>query len=323
MSPAPAAHPHRFHSSRRRLRLAFWTQAAFFVVELAGGILTNSLALLADAGHMLSDVAALGLSLLALAWTAKPPTARKTYGYHRLEILVALINGLALWAMAAYIFYEAAGRFFQPPVISSRPLMIIAGLGLVVNLVGMSVLYPSREHNINLRSAFLHLLADSFGSLAAIVAGLAIWWRGWYWCDPLAGVVVGVMIVVSSWQLVWEAADILMESTPRHLALDEVQQTLERHPQVRQVHDLHIWTIASGMYALSVHVTIDNHLNRDCLTWELEELLRRVYGLEHNTIQIEGPDFHNPRVCPLNHLQEAAGCAAADYSRQPPVPRDP
>ncbi len=303
MNDAGHVHQHGLHSSRRRLQLAFWTQLAFFAVELGGGILTNSLALLADAGHMLSDVGALGLSLLALKWTARAPTARKTFGYHRLEILVALVNGLVLWAMAGYIFFEAAGRFFHPPAISSRPLIIIASLGLLVNLLGMYVLYPSREHNINLRSAFLHLLADSLGSVAAIAAGLAIWWQGWYWFDPLAGVVVGVMIVISSWQLVWEAADILLESTPRHIAADEVQKCLEGHPQVKAVHDLHIWTIASGIYALSVHVTIDDHSNRDCLTGELEELLRQRFGLEHNTIQIEGPDFHDPRVCPLNRRE--------------------
>ncbi len=173
----------------------------------------------------------------------------------------------------------------------------------MVNLFGMYVLLPTRGHNINLRSAFIHLLSDSFASFAAVVAGLAIWWQGWYWFDPLAGVIVGVMIVISSWQLVWEAADILLESTPRHIAAEEVQRSLESHPQVKQVHDLHIWTIASGIYALSVHVTIDNHSNRDCLTWELEELLRQRFGLEHNTIQVEGPDFHDPRVCPLNRRE--------------------
>jgi cobalt-zinc-cadmium efflux system protein len=303
MIDAAHVHHHRFESSRRRLQLAFWTQAAFFLVELGGGILTNSLALLADAGHMLSDVGALGLSLLALKWTAKPPTAQKTFGYHRLEILVALVNGLVLWAMAGSIFYAAAGRFFQPPAISSRPLIIIAGLGLLVNLFGMYVLMPSRGHNLNLRSAFLHLLADSCGSVAAIAAGVAIWWQGWYWFDPLAGVIVGVLIVVSSWQMMREAADILLESTPRHIALDEVEQSLKSHPQVKQVHDLHIWTIASGLYSLSVHVTIGNRINRDCLTWELEDLLRQRFGLEHNTIQIEGPDFHDPQACPLRRLE--------------------
>jgi len=307
MNDAAHVHPHRFEGSRRRLQLAFWTQLAFFVVELGGGILTNSLALLADAGHMLSDVGALGLSLLALKWAARLPTAQKTFGYHRLEILVALVNGLVLWAMAGYIFFEAAQRLFQPPAISGSPLIIIASLGLLVNLFGMYVLLPTRGRNINLRSAFIHLLSDSFASLAAVVAGLAIWWQGWYWFDPLAGVIVGVMIVIGSWQLVWEAAEILLESTPRHIVADEVQQSLESHPQVKQVHDLHIWTIASGIYALSVHVTIDNHSNRDCLTWELEELLRHRFGLEHNTIQIEGPDFHDPQACPLIRLGDGAG----------------
>lgn len=298
---------HHFQSSQARLRVAFWTQAAFFVVELVGGILSNSLALLADAGHMLSDVAALGLSLLALRWTTRLPTNQKTFGYHRLEILVALINGLVLWGMAGYIFYEAVGRFFQPPEISGTPLIVIASLGLLVNLLGMYVLMPTRERGINLRSAFIHLLSDSFASFAAVVAGLAILFMGWHWFDPLAGIVVGVMIVISSWQLVWEATDILMESTPRHINLDEVQKTLEAHPEVKKVHDLHIWTIASGIFAASVHVAVDSPGDRDCLTWEIEEILRQRFGLEHNTIQLEGPEYHNPQVCPLTRLHELTG----------------
>ena len=297
------AHQHRFQSSNRRLSLAFWTQLIFFIVELVGGILTNSLALLADAGLMFSDVAALGLSLLALRWAAKPPTSQNTYGYHRLEILVALLNGLALWAMAAYIFYEAYGRIFQPPQINTVPMLIIATLGLGINLFGVFILYPSREHNINLRSAFLHLLADSLGSVAVIAAGAAILLKGWYWFDPLAGGVIGVMIILGSWQLVREATEILMEATPRHIDLEEVAGALEAHPLVDTVHDLHIWTITSGIYALSVHVGVSNNEDRDCLTWELEEILRHRFGLEHNTIQIEGPGFHNPQVCPLTRLE--------------------
>jgi cobalt-zinc-cadmium efflux system protein len=302
VSHAEHAHQHRFESSNWRLSLAFWTQCVFFIVELVGGLLTNSLALLADAGHMFSDVGALGLSLLALRWTAKPPTSQKTYGYHRLEILVALLNGLALWAMAAYIFYEAYGRIYQPPQINTVPMLIIASLGLLINLFGVYILYPTREHNINLRSAFLHLLADSLGSLAAMAAGAAILLKGWYWFDPLAGGVIGVMIILGSWQLLREATEILMEATPKHIDLDEVTRVLEAHPLVDRVHDLHIWTIASGIYALSVHVGISNSEDRDCLTWELEELLRHRFGLEHNTIQIEGPGFHDPRVCPLTRL---------------------
>jgi cobalt-zinc-cadmium efflux system protein len=297
-------HPRRFQSTRRRLALAFWTQLAFFVVELVGGLLTNSLALLADAGHMLSDVAALGLSLLALFWATRPPTPQKTYGYHRLEVLVALINGLALWAIAGYIFYEAYARFFEPPAISSGPLLIIATLGLLVNLLGLYILYPSREHNLNLRAAFLHLLADSLGSVAAMAAGAAILWKGWYWFDPLAGGVIGVMIILGSWQLVWEAANILLEATPKHIPLDRVEAALKAHPGVQEIHDLHVWTISTGLYALSVHVVVGDGSDRDCLTWELEELLKRKFGLEHTTIQTEGPGFHNPGVCSLRRLEE-------------------
>ena len=297
----------RLRSSQVRLGLAFWTQSAFFVVELVAGILSNSLALLADAGHMFSDVAALGLSLLALSWAERRPTAQKTFGYRRMEILVALINGLVLWAMAGYIFYEALGRLFHPREISGIPLVAVASLGLLVNLLGMYVLRPARERGLNLRSAFIHLLSDSFASFAAVLAGLAILWRGWQWFDPLAGIVVGVLIVASSWQLVWEATEILMEATPRHIDLAQVQRALEGHPDVKLVHDLHVWTIASGIFATSVHVTVDHPPDRDCLTWELEEILRHRFGLEHNTIQIEGPDFHDPQVCPLTRLEELTG----------------
>lgn len=304
MSRPHAAHDHpeahRFRSGRRRLALAFWSQAAFFIIELIAGLLTNSLALLADAGHMLSDVGALGLSFLALRWTQKPPTPQKTYGYHRVEILAALVNGLILWGMSAYIFFEAYGRFWQPPRIDSRPLLIIASLGLLVNIFGVLILYPSRGHSLNLRSAFIHLGADSLGSVAAVAAGAAILWQGWYWFDPLAGGIIAVMIIIGSWRLVMEAGDILLEATPRHIDLAQVEDALASYPGVQAVHDLHIWTISSGLYALSVHVAVGEGEDRDCLTWALEELLQRRFGLEHTTIQMEGSGYHNARVCPIN-----------------------
>ena len=293
-------HEHRFLHSRRRLLLTFITQLVFFVVELVGGLLTNSLALIADAGHMFSDVAALGLSLVALLYTQKPPTFRRTFGYHRLEILAALVNGLVLWSMAAYILYEAYSRFAEAPEIPSVPLMIIASLGLLVNLLGVALLYPTKDRSLNLRSAFLHLLADSLGSVAAIAAGLAIYLRGWYWFDPLAGSVIAVLIVISSWRLIGEAADILMEATPKHIDLQEVTQVLKGHPGVEDIHDLHIWTISSGLFSMSVHVVLSDSRDRDCLTGELEDLLSRLFGLEHITIQLEGSGYHRPCVCTLN-----------------------
>jgi cobalt-zinc-cadmium efflux system protein len=293
-------HAHRFDRSWRPLVLAFGTQLIFFVVELVGGLLINSLALIADAGHMLSDVAALGLSLLALYYTRKPHTAQKTYGYHRLEILVALVNGLILWGMSAFILYEAYDRFSHPPAVASLPLMIIAGLGLMVNLFGVMILHPTKDQSINLRSAFLHLLADSLGSVAAVAAGLAIFLRGWYWFDPLAGAAVAVLIIISSWQLVWEAADILMEGTPKHIDMAEVTRALEGWPGVAEIHDLHIWSISSGLFAMSVHVVLTDSRDRDCLTEELEDLMSRRFGLDHTTIQLEGENYHNPRFCSLS-----------------------
>ncbi|MGQ9688490.1 MAG: cation diffusion facilitator family transporter [Desulfobaccales bacterium] len=292
-------HGQRFLASQRRLLLAFVSQLLFFGVELLAGLLTNSLALIADAGHMFGDVAALGLSLLALLYARKPHTSEKTFGYHRLEILAALVNGLALWALAAYILYTAYGRLSAAPPIPSLPLLIIAALGLAVNLFGVVVLHPAREHNLNLRSAFLHLVADSLGSVAAIGAGLAIHFKGWFWFDPLAGGVIAVLILISSWRLVKEAADILMEATPRHIDLDEVAAALRSHAGVEEIHDLHIWSISSGFYSLSVHVVLSDSRNRDRLTWELEDLLSQRFGLEHTTIQLEGPDYPNPRVCTL------------------------
>ncbi len=289
----------RFQDSRRRLVLVFGTQAVFFVVELVGGFLTNSLALIADAGHMLSDVGALGLSLLALWWTRKPPTPQKTYGYHRLEILAALINGLALWAISAYILYEAYHRYLEPAPVNGLPMLVIAGLGLLVNIFGVITLWGAQRENLNLRSAFLHLAADSLGSLAAVAAGLAIIFQGWYWFDPLAGAGIAVLVFLGSWQLVLEASNILMEAAPEHLPLEEVQTALESHAGVEAVHDLHIWTIGTGIYALSVHLTVGDGQDRDCLIWELEDLLQRRFGLEHTTIQLEGPGYHHPRICPL------------------------
>ena len=303
-----SAHELRFLHSRRRLLLTFITQLIFFVVELVGGLLTNSLALIADAGHMLSDVAALGLSLLALVYAQRPHTAQKTYGYHRLEILAALVNGLVLWGMAGYILFDAYGRFYEAPEIPSVPLIIIASLGLLVNLLGVVILYPTKDRSINLKSAFLHLLADSLGSVAAIAAGLAIYFQGWYWFDPLAGAIIAVLIVIGSWRLVVEAADILMEATPRHIDLDEVTRALEQHPGVEEIHDLHVWSISSGLFSMSVHVVLSDSRDRDCLTGELEGILAQQFGLEHVTIQLEGPEYHSPRVCFLDqHTSKPGG----------------
>lgn len=280
-------HEHHRSQDRRALILSLILVFGFFLVELLGGLWTNSLALISDAGHMFSDVGALLFSLVAITWAAKPPTPAKTYGYHRLEILAALINGLVLWGITGIIFYEAYHRFWQPPMVKSVPMLIIATAGLAVNILSAWLLFPSQDRSINLRSAFLHVVADGLGSVVAITASLAMLWQGWYWFDPLASCAIGLLIIAGSWRLIWEAIEILMEATPRHLDINTVAQSLEEVQGVKNIHDLHIWTITSGLYALSVHTVVNGSRKRDDIRCEMAAILRQDFGLDHTTIQIE------------------------------------
>jgi cobalt-zinc-cadmium efflux system protein len=296
MSEATPNHQSR---DRRGLMLSLILVFGFFLVELIGGIWTNSLALISDAGHMFSDVGALGFSLIALTWAAKPPTPAKTYGYHRLEILAALINGLILWGLTAFIFFEAYQRLHDPPVVRSGAMLFIAATGLGVNILSAWLLYPSQDRSINLRSAFLHVLADGLGSVAAIGASLAMLWKGWYWFDPLVSFFIGFLIIGASWQLIQEATEILMESTPRHLDIQKVAQRLEQVPGVINIHDLHIWTITSGLYTLSVHAVVNGSRDREAVRCEMMVILKDQFDLEHTTIQIEEELHACPHFCLL------------------------
>lgn len=286
---------------RKRLAYSLLLTAGFCITEFAGGLWTNSLALLSDAGHMLSDVGGLGLSMMAVLWTLKPPTPQKTYGYHRLEILAALVNGLFLGSVALFIFYKAYGRFSHPPAVKSGPMLAIATLGLAVNILCAVLLYPSQKKSINLRAAFFHVLADGLGSLAAISAGVVMLLKGWYWFDPLASLFIGGMIILGSWHVVREASEILLESTPRHIDLAEVQCAMQEVSGVSQIHDLHIWTITSGFYALSAHAVVDDRRDRDEIGREIRKVLRERFGLEHTTIQLEGEASICHAACPVAH----------------------
>lgn len=285
----PHHHYHSLTSNRRRLTWCLLLTLAFFLVELVGGFLTNSLALLSDAGHMLSDVGTLGLSLAAMWWAAKPATERKTFGYHRLEILVALINGLLLWGIAAFIFIEGYHRWQDPPPVRSGLMLVIASGGLLVNLIAAWLLMPAQKKSLNLRSAFLHVLADGLGSVGAIAASLIMLWQGWYWFDPLVSFFIALLIIFCSWNLVREAADILMESTPKHINLAAVQEKLLAVPGIQDLHDLHIWSIATGLHAISLHVVVAEDLDPDQVRCDLEAVLHQEFGLTHATIQVEKP----------------------------------
>ncbi len=275
------------HNETRRLRLALIIISVYFFAELIAGFLTNSLALLSDAGHMLSDVAALALSLFAFHIAKRPATDNSTYGYHRVEILAALFNGLALWLIVGVIFAAAYNRLLDPPEVASRGMIVVAVIGLVVNIAAGFILYDSHRHNLNLRGAFLHVVSDAVGSVGAIAAGVIMLFTGWYLADPLISIFIGLLILYSSWNLITESLSILMQSVPRGIRLDEVRDTIESVDGVAKVHDLHVWAVTSGVYTLSAHAVVENGGDFHEVLDGIEGTLRRRFNIEHTTIQLE------------------------------------
>jgi len=277
--------------NQRRLALTLVLVVIYMVAEIVGGLLTNSLALLADAGHMLSDAAALGLALFAIWFARRPPTPQHTYGYYRAEILAALINAATLVAVALYIFVAAIRRFASPPEVEGGLMLLIASGGLLVNLIGLWILRGGKDESLNIRGAWLHVLTDMFGSLQAMVAGALIWTLGWDWVDPLASILIGLLVTYSGWDLLKQSVSVLMESAPASIDVDEVRDAIISVPEVDGVHDLHIWTITSGLVALSAHVVTREDVATGPLLQKLRELLEDRFGIGHITIQIEPEGF--------------------------------
>jgi len=275
------------HNETQRLRLTLGISSVYFFAELIAGFLTNSLALLSDAGHMLSDIAAMALSLFAFHIAKRPATDNSTYGYHRAEILAALFNGLALWLIVGVIFTAAYNRLFDPPEVASRGMIVVAVIGLVVNIAAGVILYDPHHHNLNLRGAFLHVVSDAVGSLGAIAAGSIMLFTGWYLADPLISIFIGVLILFSSWNLITESLSILMQSVPRGIRLDEVRDTIESVDGVAKVHDLHVWAVTSGVFTLSAHAVVENGGDFHEVLNGIEGTLRRRFNIEHTTIQLE------------------------------------
>ena len=274
--------------------MALGLAATYMIAEVIGGLWTGSLALLADAGHMLSDVVALSLSVLAIRLARRPATPQQTYGHHRTEILAALAHGLLLVGVAVYIVTEAAERIQSPQPILGGPMLVIASGGLVVNLVGLWVLSEGRHHNLNVRGAWLHVLSDALGSIGAIAAGALVWRFGWYWADPVASALIALLVVYSAWALLREAVAVLMEWAPGHVDVQQVEGCIAALPGVLAVHDLHVWTISNGMVALSGHVVAQNPTGHGKLLQEISDLLHRRFEISHATIQIEPEDFDEP-----------------------------
>ena len=256
-------------------------------LEVIGGIASGSLALLADAGHMLSDAGALGLTLFAIRVARRRPTADRTYGYYRAEILAALVNGATLVAIALYIFVEAYERFRSPPDVQGALMLGVASGGLAVNVAGLWLLHGGREANLNVRGAWLHVLTDALGSMQAIVAGALIWQLGWNWVDPIASALIGLLVIYSSWSLIGQSVAVLMEGAPGNINVDDVRAALLDIPGVSSVHDLHVWTIASGFVALSAHVLCTDPERHDGILGLAQRLLGERFGIRHTTIQID------------------------------------
>lgn len=266
------------------------------IAEAVGGWFANSLALLADAGHMLTDVAALSLTLFALWFAERPATSQKTYGYYRMEILAAFINGIVLVLLSLWIIYEALDRWVSPAQINGLQLTLVATGGLVVNLVAAYLLHSSHTNDLNIRGAFLHVIGDLLGSVAAIIAGILILWFGWAWADALCSILISVVIVIGSWRLILESVNVLLEGTPRRIDLAAVENAILRTPGVDGVHDLHIWTISSGIDALTAHISHSETIAHSELLKEVRQVLHDNFGIDHLTIQMETPNRETEAV---------------------------
>ncbi|WP_286887600.1 cation diffusion facilitator family transporter [Aneurinibacillus sp. UBA3580] len=286
-------HHHGENANRKSLFIAFLLITGFMIVEFIGGILSNSLALLSDAGHMLSDSASLFLSVLAMWLAGKPATSTKTYGYKRTEILAALLNGITLAVISVYIFVEAYHRFFIPEAVASRQMMLIAVLGLLVNIVAAWILMRggNTSDNLNVRSAFLHVLGDMLGSVGAIVAALLIWQFGWTIADPIASVIVAVLVLISGWRVIRDSVNVLMEGVPDGMDIDKIRKSVLTIEGVTAVHDLHVWTVTSGFPSLSCHIVVQNPSQSGDVLRAANHMFKEKFHIAHTTIQIEDPDM--------------------------------
>jgi len=270
----------------QRLKWVLIITALFMVAEIVGGLLSGSLALLADSGHMFTDAAAIGLSLFAMRIAQRPPNTKRTFGYVRLEILAALVNGATLLAIAGLIVFEAWQRLRDPVVIDGTIMLSVAALGLAVNVAGAFLLHSHAHDNLNVRGAYLHVLGDLLGSVGAIAAGIIVLTTGWTPADPIISVVIALLILFSAWKLVREATDVLLESVPSHVDMDGVLAALASIDGLDDVHDVHVWTLTSGFVAISAHGVIDDPIKHSRVLTEVRKLMAS-HGIDHVTFQIE------------------------------------
>lgn len=282
--------------NRKGLIIALAITTGIMLLEFFGGLITNSLALLSDSGHMLSDAGSLALSLIAIWFASRPPSSNKTYGYYRFEILAALFNGVTLFVIAGFIVFEAIQRINEPPTVASGTMIIIASIGLVANLLSAWSLLKKADvkDNINLKSAYLHIIGDALGSVGAIIAGFLMLVFDWYIADPIISILVALLVLKSAWGVLKQSIHILMEGSPPMMNRTEMIEMLGNIEGVKNVHDLHVWTITSGLDTLSCHVLIEDDRDEQEVLQKAINLIREKYKIEHTTIQIEKSNLqHN------------------------------
>lgn len=270
--------------------------ALYLLAEVGGGLLTGSLALLADAGHLLGDVLGLSMAVAAIRFARRPATAGKTYGFYRAEILAAMVNSLALLAVAGWILSSAWGRLQESAAVEAGPMLLVALGGLAVTLTGVLLLHRGAQDNLNVRGAFLEVLGDLFGSLGTIVAAVIILTRGWTQADAIVSALIGLLIVPRAIGLLRSVIDVLLEATPRHLSMPEIESAMRHEPGVESVHDLHVWSISNGFEAMSGHVRSNGRPSEDVLH-DLRSMLHDRFGLEHLTLQVESADHADDGAC--------------------------
>jgi cobalt-zinc-cadmium efflux system protein len=314
--PSPGGHNHNFGRNRKALLIAVGITGVIMVVEFGGGYVSNSLALMSDAGHMLTDIMSLLLSLFALKLAARSPSTTRTYGLYRMEILAALINGTTLILLAVYIVYEAYLRFSAPQVVRSGIMILVATIGLVANGAAAWAMRRSSRENLNIRGAYLHILGDALSSVGVIAAGLIILFFRWYLVDPIISVAISLLILRGAFLLVKDSANILLDAVPEEVDLEEVQESLKTIAGVKDLHHVHLRTIASGIYALSAHVLIDDiqmsHTGR--IIQDINRLLAEKYRISHTTIQLECENCTEGFVCNMDKVCVAV-TQSHDHSR--------
>jgi cobalt-zinc-cadmium efflux system protein len=279
----------RLSINKKRLMLVLGITISFAVVEVFGGILSNSLALISDAGHMIMDAAAISLSLFAVHLSMRPPSDKNTYSLVRIEIVAAFINGIMLVGIALYIFYEAVQRFEEPPEIKAGVMLGVALAGMLANIIGAYILWDASHDSLNIKGAYLHILSDLAGSFGAVVGGAIILLTGWTLADPVISIFIGILIIRSSITLLKDSLHVLMEGAPRHLDSGEIIKKINSVSGVQAVHDFHIWSLTTGIVLLTAHVGVHERVNAISILEKITHLLEKDYGLDHVTIQVEDP----------------------------------